>query len=124
MNSRNKEKGFTLVEIMLVVVIISIIAAIAMPAYNNHVKETRRTAAKATLLEMANAAEQHNSRTGTYNGITTSDILPENALTEHYAFTITLTAAGYTILAVPVPDSAQEGTGILQVNAQGERSWE
>ena len=64
---RNKpESGFTLIELMIVVVIIGIIAAIAYPSYTDHVMKTRRSEAKMALAEVANRLEKFFSMCSTY----------------------------------------------------------
>ena len=53
----NKQKGFTLIEVMIVVAIIGIIAAIAMPSYTSYVQRAKRTDAKVELLRIAQLQE-------------------------------------------------------------------
>ena len=71
-----KSKGFTLIELMIVVAIVGILAAIAYPSYTEYVRKTQRAEAAAMLLEEAQAVERAFSQTGSYpaarNSITTT----------------------------------------------------
>lgn len=54
-----KSKGFTLIELMIVVVIVAILAAVAIPSYQNSIQKTRRADAKETLTRVAAAQERY-----------------------------------------------------------------
>ena len=61
------ERGFTLIEMMVVIVVIGIIAAIAYPAYTDQLRKTRRSDGQARLVEVAQRLERCRSRLGVYN---------------------------------------------------------
>lgn len=61
-------RGFTLIELMIVVAVVAILAAIAIPSYQNQVQKTRRADAQTGLLQAAQALERCFTRTNTYEG--------------------------------------------------------
>ncbi|MBK2027666.1 type IV pilin protein [Allofrancisella guangzhouensis] len=61
-----KNQGFSLVELMVVIAIIAILAAIGIPAYNNYVLKSHRSEATSELLSAANAADNFEIRNGTF----------------------------------------------------------
>ena len=63
------QRGFTMIEVMIVVAIIGIIAAIAYPSYQDYVREARRTDGMAALLAIANEQEKWFIGNGTYTSI-------------------------------------------------------
>ena len=54
-----QNKGFTLIELMIVVAIIGILAAIAYPSYQEYVRRTKRTDAQADMMELANRLQRY-----------------------------------------------------------------
>ena len=64
---RVRTEGFALIEMMIVVVIIAILAAIALPSYQQYVERSRRVDATETLLRMATLQERHFFQDSTYS---------------------------------------------------------
>ena len=54
-----KDSGFSLIELMIVVVIATILAAIAIPSYNSSIRKSRRTEAKTALTDLAAREERY-----------------------------------------------------------------
>ena len=61
-----KTRGFTLIELMIVVAVLSIIVAIGYPSYMEHIKKSRRAEGMGQLLELADRMERAYSDRGTY----------------------------------------------------------
>jgi type IV pilus assembly protein PilE len=66
----HKTRGFTLIELMIVVAILAIVAAIGYPSYLEQVKKSRRAEGMGHLLELADRMERFYSDRGTYAGAT------------------------------------------------------
>lgn len=62
----NGQKGFTLIELMIVVAIIAILAVVAVPSYQNYVNAGKRAEGKAFILDIASRQERHYTESGDY----------------------------------------------------------
>lgn len=122
------QKGLTLIELLIVVSIISIISAIAVPAYNNHVESARRVEARSSLMELHLWAEQYFTLNRSYpsSGNLSAGSLSCSActLSTHYTFSITNSGAGqdrFVITAAPKSTGAQKNDSCkkLTINAAG-----
>ena len=129
-------KGFSLIELMIVVAIIAIIAAIAYPSYQSYVKKTKRVEDQAELLSIASHLQRYKVANATFrpnNVPVTLAMLgyPVNS-DGHYSFPRNQTAT-YTISLSDVtangwrmnarPRNTQLGDGYLGLNHNGLRCW-
>ena len=74
MSPRGRYRGFTLIELMIVVVIATILLGIAVPSYMSQVRKSRRTEAKTALLDMAGREERFFSTNGAAYSIQATDM--------------------------------------------------
>ena len=66
MTWRLNHDGFTLIELMIVVTVVGILAAIAVPAYQGYVREAHLNEAKPFLPDLASKERSYKTRNGTY----------------------------------------------------------
>lgn len=93
-------KGFTLIEVMVVVVIIAILASIALPSYQEYVKKGRRIDAKNALSALQMAQEKYRGNNTSYT-VELADLGLTSASPQGF-YTIEITSAsgtGYTATA-------------------------
>ncbi len=76
-NRRGRESGFTLVELMVVVMIIAVLMAIAIPTFLNSRKRAQDSAAKSNVRNALAAAQAVYSESQSYAGVTTTSLSDE-----------------------------------------------
>jgi type IV pilus assembly protein PilE len=130
MKYRGSTKGFSLIELMIVVAIIAVLTAIAYPNYTRHVIKTRRAAATACLSQYANYMERYYTTNMAYNKAgTTDNVLPnldcrsaqQTGNYYSYEFVGTPTASTYTLTAKPQGAQAPDSCGALTLDQTGAR---
>lgn len=111
LTGRRTQRGFTLIEVMLVVVVIGILAAIALPSYQEHLRQARRAEVSALLLENAQLLERHYTRYGSYDAEPAVGIAVQSPPggTAVYRITPSLAAESFTLTATAVPGGLMAG---------------
>jgi type IV pilus assembly protein PilE len=125
-NGPGHVRGFTLIELMIVLAVIAILAAIAYPSYTRYVLRAKRADAKQQLLQAAQWSERYLTANGHYPP--SSVALPSGLSqapasgTPNYAIDYgERDAVTYTLSAVPKGGSLKDECGTLTVNQQGVR---
>jgi type IV pilus assembly protein PilE len=126
------KKGFTLLEIMIVVVIIGIIAATAIPSYQGYMTRTRRAGAVTALQTIALTEEKARAETGEYKTeaelVNTFGLKPKSSSdytpNDNYDITINVDNSDpenptFDARAVPKAGSQQEGDITLTLDQDG-----
>ncbi|MHA7816201.1 MAG: type IV pilin protein [Pseudohaliea sp.] len=134
---RASTAGFTLIELMIVVSIVAILAAVALPSYQGYLVRATRSDAQSALLGFAQAMERFYNRNysfagaaagGGTTGSPAADVFPSTAPVDGDPFyNLTIEAAdatSYRLRATPIAGSRQAGDGFLELDSLGRRSWD
>lgn len=132
MKKNKSKKGFTLIEVMIVVAIIGIIAAIAYPSYMTSVRKSNRTEAKTELYDVAQRLQRcyttyarfDSNQCAVYTQLTTgAGFIPSQGrgfyqitISDDTRTTYTLTA---TAVLAPQTGDVQDGCNVMTLNHQG-----
>ena len=128
-------RGFSLVELMVVVALIGVVLAIAVPSYREHIRRANRAAAGAVLMEIVSRQEQYAATNRAYaedaggvSALVPLGITPPAEVSSNYTFTVstaawsataTVSVSGFEAIATPIAGSVQEGDAPLKVNQFG-----
>jgi len=129
--ARRGQRGFTLIELMIVVAIIGLLAAVAYPAYNSSVRKSRRADAKTALLDLAQREERFMSTGNTYSktpaalGYPTGTTFPMNIVSgakAYYTLDVTYDSTKTTLFkatATPIGDQVKDKCGSFSIDQSG-----
>ncbi len=119
--STARMRGITLIELMVVVIIVGILAAVAYPSYQEQVRSTRRADGKSVLLQTAQALERCYSRFSSYNNAGCGVTFPINSPEQFYVVTsAALSAAAFTLSAAPQGTQVEDiKCGTLRLTSTG-----
>ena len=114
MNKRNfgKKQGFTIIELMIVLVIVAILLALAYPSYVDYVRKGKRGEAQQILMNAAVNLEIYRSNNPDYDN---QAVVPADGSVDNYNFTLTgANANSYLLTAIAqgdqTNDKARNGT--------------
>jgi len=122
MRTNSSGRGFTLIEVMIVVVIIGVLAGIAYPSYQNHVKKANRSAAQSFMMTVAGKEEMYLLDNRAYTATIGTGGLGLNAPAEtsgRYTFAVTVTASPPTFLITATAVGSQVSDGNLTLSNGG-----
>lgn len=116
-------RGITLIELLVVIMIIGVLAAIAIPTYNNYMVRARRAEAKTALEQVRAAQEMWRAERGSYGSlaqIQNTMKAPPLSISSYYNWEFTvLNANSFTARAVPI--GSQPATEELFINHHGQK---
>ncbi len=121
----SNDKGFTLIELMIVVAIIGVLAAIAYPSYQQYVIKTKRTDMMSEMHNIASEIESRKLAQGSYSAISAkvkADFAKAYPTQGQALYDITITdplVSKWTITAEPRSGAQVKGDGNLTLNHQG-----
>lgn len=112
---RGRRRGFTLIEMMIAVVVAAILASLALPAFFDTLRKSRRSEAFAALVALQQAQERHRANLPAYAAtladLETADGPRQPTTSAHGRYTLSIAAAdatSYTLRAVAAGDQARD----------------
>lgn len=129
-------RGFTLIELMIVVALIAIVAAIAYPSYQESVLKTKRTEAQAEMLDVAQRLQRFKIANFSFVPIVDDEEVPVDlAQLQHsgnmpnqgqHLYTLDLinvTPTSWTLVATPIAGQQMEYDGVICLNHRQQKFW-
>jgi type IV pilus assembly protein PilE len=121
------QKGVTLIELMIVVVCVGILAAVAIPAYNDYITRSRRSEAFTALETVRAAQEMYRAERGFYASAFTGNVLAGCSSTmggSNYTIAVARpTPPTFTVIATPTSGGNQKNDFCFTIDQNGNQSY-
>lgn len=114
-------RGFTLIELMIVVAIVGILSAIAYPSYAEYIRRGHRSEARAGLLQAAQWMERAATATGKYPLTAAFPASLEKVTSDRYDISIVSDGSQYTLTAAPKGGQSGDKCGSYTLTQAGVR---
>ena len=125
-----RKQGFSLIELMIVVAIIAILAAIAYPSYQQDKLKVNRAEAQSEMMFIAERMNAYKGMNGSFSGATMAQLYGATVTPKHgvalydLSFDAALTnATSWTLIAKPITGTLQAGDGWMCLNNKSEKYW-
>ncbi len=124
MNVKKRSSGFSLIELVITLAILTVLTSISYPSYNQHFENVRKTSAQGDLIELSAFMTRYYSENYSYQ--TASDGNPTLPMTEspsqgtkYYNLTVVAQDQSYVLTATPKNGQGSDRCGTLTVNHSG-----
>jgi type IV pilus assembly protein PilE len=134
---KSRQKGFNLIELMVTIAVMAVLAAIAIPLYQDYIYRAKRNACKAVLVSTAGVLERRHSAANDYKkpGVTAPDdqdhlpgdtpadrpTCPEKGTTTYSLAISNVTASTWALTATPVGSQTADQCGTLAIDHLGRK---